>query len=130
MLPTRKECLICLFMALCMFWGLLNCGDAKAEPGDTELGWMSVPNATCYRVHWGTEIDNLFMSINVELNTKAIIPDLACNTKYFAIVRAYNGDKPSPPTQTIEFTSALCPPELVIPGDWDVKGIWIEPKQE
>lgn len=107
---------------------LVTFGLSHAAPGDVELGWMSVPNATCYRVHWGTEIDKLDRSINVELNTKTVIPDLKCNTKYFAIVKAYNGEISSPPTQTIEFTSPPCPPELILPGDWDIKGIWIEPK--
>ena len=127
MWPNRKEFLIALFMALCMFWGLVYCGPSQAEPGDVEVSWMSVPNATIYRVHWGTEIDKLDRSIAVDYGTESSIPDLKCNTKYFAIVRAYNKDLPSPPTQTIEFTTGPCPPQMIMPEGWDIQGIWLTP---
>lgn len=129
-MANKKHWLISLGVALIMFALLLHCGEAKAEPGETEVNWLSVPNATIYRVHWGTEIDKLYMSIAEKYGTKTIIPNLKCNTKYYAIVKAYNGLIPSPPTQTLEFTTGPCPPELILPGEWDVKGIWLTPKQE
>ncbi len=60
-MPTRKEFLISLLMALCMFWGLLNCGEVKAA--EVTLEWE-------YTAEWPMGSDpeksgfNLYHSVN------------------------------------------------------------------
>ena len=92
--------------ALCCIFGLLVGGADNASAGQVSLAWdpNPEPDVIGYRLHYGTSSGQYSHSVNVGQTTTAALTDLTEDTRYFAVVTAYNAaGLESPPSNEVEF---------------------------